>query len=124
MASAFTHAFFASAIGTVIVPSHAKLVAIGALFAVLPDADVVASHGLLDALTNGGLGVAFFAPFSNERVFFPWRPIAVSPIAVRSFFSHRGLRILANEFFIVWIPSIAVALGALAFRYSRKNRAL
>src|SRR5262245_8967909 len=24
---------------------------------------VTASHGLLDALTNGGLGVAFFAPF-------------------------------------------------------------
>jgi membrane-bound metal-dependent hydrolase YbcI (DUF457 family) len=24
-----------------------------------------ASHGLLDAMTNGGLGVAFFAPFSG-----------------------------------------------------------
>ncbi len=27
------------------------------------------SHGLLDALTNGGLGVGFFAPFSGRRYF-------------------------------------------------------
>ncbi len=39
-----------------------------------------ASHGLLDALTNEGLGVAFFAPFSGRRYFFPWRPLPVSPI--------------------------------------------
>src|SRR5689334_2987159 len=30
-----------------------------------------ASHGLLDALTTGGMGVALFSPFSNERYFFP-----------------------------------------------------
>ena len=29
-----------------------------------------ASHGLLDALTSGGLGVAFLSPFSNHRDFF------------------------------------------------------
>jgi inner membrane protein len=28
------------------------------------------SHTLLDMLTNGGLGMALFAPFSNERYFF------------------------------------------------------
>src|SRR4051812_28972878 len=38
------------------------------------------SHGMLDALTDGGHGVGFFAPFSDERYFFPWQPIAVSPI--------------------------------------------
>ncbi|HEV8317741.1 MAG TPA: metal-dependent hydrolase, partial [Vicinamibacterales bacterium] len=40
---------------------------------------VIASHGILDAMTTGGSGVAFFAPFSAERYFFPWRPILVSP---------------------------------------------
>src|SRR5262245_28620395 len=39
-----------------------------------------ASHGILDAATDGGLGVAFFSPFSNERYFWPWRPIRVAPI--------------------------------------------
>jgi inner membrane protein len=29
-----------------------------------------ASHGFLDAMTDGGLGVAFFAPFDNTRYFF------------------------------------------------------
>jgi inner membrane protein len=32
-----------------------------------------ASHGLLDAMTDGGLGVALFSPFDNRRYFFPWR---------------------------------------------------
>ena len=30
-----------------------------------------ASHGVLDAMTNGGLGVAFFSPFNNGRYFLP-----------------------------------------------------
>ena len=30
-----------------------------------------ASHGVLDAMTNGGLGVAFFSPFDTTRYFFP-----------------------------------------------------
>ena len=32
-----------------------------------------ASHGVLDALTDGGLGVAFFSPFDQTRYFFPFR---------------------------------------------------
>jgi inner membrane protein len=42
-----------------------------------------ASHGLLDAMTDGGLGVAFFSPFDNRRYFLPWTPIRVSPIGLR-----------------------------------------
>src|SRR5580765_1089077 len=37
-----------------------------------------ASHGILDAFTNGGLGVEFFYPISTERFFFPFHPVAVS----------------------------------------------
>jgi inner membrane protein len=47
-----------------------------------------ASHGLLDALTDGGLGVAFFSPFEQTRYFFPVRPVAVSPIGIREFFNE------------------------------------
>jgi inner membrane protein len=35
------------------------------------------SHGLLDAMTTGGSGVAFFAPIHNQRYFLPWRLIVV-----------------------------------------------
>ena len=36
-----------------------------------------ASHGALDALTNGGLGVALLSPFDTTRYFAPFRPIEV-----------------------------------------------
>src|SRR5919106_5642917 len=55
------------------------------------------SHGILDAFTDGGLGVAFFSPFSNARYFFPWRPVQVSPIGIRGF-SSRALSVLGSEF--------------------------
>jgi len=68
------------------------------------------SHGVLDALTNGGLGVAFFSPFSNRRYFFPWHPIEVSPIGVGNFFSARGIEIMSSELKWVWVPWGAVFL--------------
>jgi len=75
-----------------------------------------ASHGLLDALTNGGLGVAFFAPFDNGRYFFPFTPIQVSPISVRAFFSEWGVRVLMSELVWVWMPSAIFAGTALWLR--------
>jgi inner membrane protein len=54
------------------------------------------THPLLDALTDGGSGVMLLFPFSEERLFFPWRPIHVSPISVMSFF-HRAGHILRSE---------------------------
>jgi inner membrane protein len=70
------------------------------------------SHGLLDACTTGGLGVAFFAPFSNHRYFLPWPVIQVSPIGVAPFFSERGVSVLASELRWIWLPStLAAGLG-------------
>jgi inner membrane protein len=57
---------------------------------------VTASHGMLDAMTDGGLGVAFFAPFDNTRYFFPWRPVMVSPIGIVPFFSRYGFDVLIS----------------------------
>src|SRR4051812_6334120 len=74
-----------------------------------------ASHGLLDALTNGGLGVAFFSPFDPTRYFFPFRPIAVSPIGA-GFFSERGFSVLWCEIVWVWMPCLLFAVIALITR--------
>lgn len=76
-------------------------------------ATIIASHDVLDALTNGGLGIAFFSPFDLDRYFFPWTPIRVSPIGLR-FFSHRGAMALYSEVITVWAP--AFALGVLLRR--------
>ena len=73
---------------------------------------VTLSHGVLDALTDGGLGIAFFAPFDATRYFFPWRPIAVSPIGISEFFSHWGLSVLLTEGIWIGIP-VCLWLGIL-----------
>jgi inner membrane protein len=77
-----------------------------------------ASHPLLDALTNGGLGVALLWPWSHDRFFAPWRPIAVSPIGA-GFFSMRGLTVLWSELVWVWLP---LGLFALPLGGMRKHR--
>jgi inner membrane protein len=75
------------------------------------------SHSLLDALTTGGLGVAFFSPFENSRYFFPWRPIKVSPIGVAKFFSSWGLKVIKSEAIYIGIPSlILIAISKLLFK--------
>jgi inner membrane protein len=71
-----------------------------------------ASHGLLDALTNGGLGLAFFSPFAQHRYFFPWRPIAVSPLSVSRFLAGRGFHVLWSELRWVVLPSLVTGIVA------------
>ncbi len=62
------------------------------------------SHGMLDAFTDAGHGIAFFWPLDNTRYFFPWRPLETSPIGITSFFIGNVLHILKNEFLWVWVP--------------------
>jgi inner membrane protein len=81
-----------------------------------------ASHGLLDAITNGGLGVAFFSPFDTARYFFPFRPVAVSPINVARFFQGRGLQVMASELLWIWLPALIVAGIAEAVRLGASSR--
>ena len=172
MASVFTHAFAAAAMGAAYAGGRtlpARFWLLAMLLAVLPDADVVAfifgvpygatfghrgfthslafaalagaatvtlffrdagnrlslaiffalaaaSHPLLDALTNGGLGVAFFSPFSNRRYFFPFRPLQVSPIGPASFFSEWGLAVIRSELLWVWLPCALVVAAVLIWR--------
>lgn len=75
-----------------------------------------ASHILLDALTNGGLGVAVFAPFDNTRYFLPWRPIQVSPIGIGNFFSEWGWRVIKSELIWVGLPSAVFMLFTSLFK--------
>lgn len=78
-----------------------------------------ASHGILDAMTDGGLGVAFLSPFSNHRFFFAWRPIPVSPLGIGHFFSSDTVALLVGELLFVWLPCLLVAATALSIRRLR-----
>jgi len=74
------------------------------------------SHGLLDCFTNGGSGIAFLWPFSDERWFAPWRPIEVSPLSVTRFMGERGVHVLASELLWVWLPAALFAAALFAWR--------
>ncbi len=175
MASAFSHAFAAFALGRTLSRTNTRVLVVGMVCAAIPDLDAIgfwmgipyhsvwghrgithslffaallaavvmamvfpkemkqkgrwslyaylflatASHGMLDALTDGGLGVAFFAPFVNDRYFFPFRPVLVSPISVSHFFSAYGWQVFKSELVWIWIPSAAV-MGAVALIRIRK----
>lgn len=75
----------------------------------------MASHGLLDTLTSGGLGAALFWPFDNARIFAPYTPVRVSPIGA-DFFSARGVTTLVSEARWIWLPCIALALSGWGLR--------
>ena len=148
MPSVVSHAIAAVAIGAVAVGgrSRATLWALGSICAVVPDLDVVsfffvpaspsatrlwvyfflatASHGFLDSMTNGGLGVAFFAPFSNTRYFLQWRPIVVSPISIYGLVGRRGLIVMWSELAWVWLPAALIFLAGLALWRSTPREAV
>lgn len=95
--------------------SRTSLIAVVILFL------ATSSHGLLDAMTNGGLGVGFFSPFDTTRYFLPWQPIQVSPIGISAFFSSYGLRVILSEVVWIGIPCI-VFLLILKMKNKFKNR--
>ena len=70
-----------------------------------------ASHAVLDAMTTGGLGVAFFSPWDNRRYFFPFRPIQVSPIGVKNFFGEAGWQVIQSELLWIGVPCLAFILA-------------
>ncbi len=68
------------------------------------------SHCILDAFTNGGLGVGLFIPIIDDRYFAPFRPIEVSPISIRRFLDGSATFVLLSELFWVWIPFSVIYL--------------
>jgi inner membrane protein len=78
---------------------------------------VLASHGLLDTMTDGGLGAALFWPFTLTRYFAPWRPIPVAPIGL-DFFSPYGAIVSLTEL-VLFAPLFVWALRPRAMAPAR-----
>lgn len=68
------------------------------------------SHSFLDAMTDGGLGVAFFAPIDPSRYFFPFHPVKVTPLDPSHAFGPAGLAVLVSEVAWIWAPCGLVLL--------------
>ena len=81
----------------------------------------ILSHGILDAMTSGGKGVGFFIPFNNDRFFFPFREIQVSPIGISKFFSEWGIKVLFSEFKYIFIPCIIIFIVRFLLKLGKRN---
>ncbi len=81
---------------------------------------VVASRPMLDALTDGGLGVELFWPLSVRRFFAPFRFIPVAPIGAR-FLSTNGLLVAVTEL-VYFAPVFALALWPRRARATSENQ--
>lgn len=75
----------------------------------------MASHGILDTLTSGGLGAALWWPFEATRHFAPFTPVRVSPIGM-DFFTGRGLVTLKSEFKWIGMPCLALVVTGMGLR--------
>lgn len=121
----FTHSLvFAALAGTVVAwwlrrPSEIRFLDGRRLAAVFALATI--SHGVLDALTNGGKGVGFFVPLSNERFFFPWRPLEVTPLELERLTVAGFAPILWSEFVWVWLPATVIALATQRMRRNGRD---
>lgn len=116
----FTHSLcFAAGVAFIGMSIHARLHA-GASTALWFLFAACASHGVLDAFTNGGSGIALLWPFSAQRYFAPVTPIEVSPIGLERFLTARGVAVLWSEMLWVWLPCIGAMLAFIAVRRLRR----
>lgn len=119
----FSHSLLFAGLVGMLAALSCRLLGCGPLRAFIWLAVATVSHSLLDAATDGGLGVAWLWPWSEQRFFLPWRPIEVSPF-IQGFFSARGLEVLLSEARWVWLPCLALGLGGIALRglYTRLSK--
>jgi len=73
-------------------------------------------------MTTGGLGVAIFSPFENSRYFLSYRPIKVSPMGFKKFFSEWGLEVIKSEIIWIGIPLLVLLLSISIWKKYFKNR--
>ncbi|WP_207882272.1 metal-dependent hydrolase [Pseudomonas sp. 30_B] len=112
----FSHSLLFAALVGALGAMACRLLDCGPLRAGLWIGLATASHSVLDAMTDGGLGVAWFWPWSDQRYFLPLHPIEVLPIGLSRFLSPRGAQVLLSEARWVGIPCLAVAFGGIALR--------
>ena len=114
-----SHSLVFAALVALLACAGARFLQAGRLTTFLFVFAAAASHGLLDMLTNGGLGVALMWPWSDARLFFPLRPVSVSPFSLQALLSSRGVRVALSELVWIWLP--AAGAGAALYFGSRKR---
>jgi inner membrane protein len=81
----------------------------------------MASHGLLDMMTDSGQPVAYLWPLSSQRFFADWRPIHSGPVHLRHLVSN-GFARLRSDVLQLIIPMFAIAIAVRFGRQRMPNR--
>jgi len=81
----------------------------------------MASHGVLDMMTDSGRPVAYLWPLSSVRLWADWRPIHSSPVHLQSLVAGILTR-LQSEAWQLIIPIFALALAIRAARIALTQR--
>jgi inner membrane protein len=92
---------------------HVRWWSLAALFLV-----IVASHGVLDAMTRGGENIPFFWPFGGR--YGNWGPLPVSDIAF-DLPDPRYSRAIRAELLWVWLPMVVVVGLTMFWRYRTRD---
>ena len=111
-----SHSFVvAVAVGAFLASFH-RMMRVEYLRAVVVIGAAVASHGLLDMMTDGGRAVAYLWPMSSARYFADWRPIHNVAIHRHNYLAAGIIRLL-SEIRQVIVPMM---LAALLVRFARQ----
>ncbi len=115
----------------------------GILLTIVPDLDVIGfflgipyehmfghrgfSHSIAFAFIVSGLAAFGFSQYTKISIkilwlyFFSFRPIQVSTLSIRRFFSDHGMFVLINELFWVWLPCLGAFIVGKIFTSLIRN---
>lgn len=111
------HSLFIALVAGAVAAAFHRSLKVSCLTAAVVIAAAMASHGLLDMMTDSGKPVAYLWPLSSERLFANWRPI--HSIAIhRSHFVALTMSRLVSEIQQIIAPMI---LFAFAVRIAREG---
>ncbi|GAC1575447.1 MAG: hypothetical protein NVS3B5_06460 [Sphingomicrobium sp.] len=119
----FTHSFFIALLfGTMAAAFHRRL-RVQPLTAAVVVGAAMASHGLLDMMTNSGRPVAYLWPLSSARLFADWRPIPGSGAQLSSLLGQTVGRIGPDLHYVV-APMflLAISVRACLWAYIKVRR--
>lgn len=117
-----THSLFTALSAGLLAAAMHRLLQVRALTAGVVVAAAMASHGLLDMMARGGLGVAYLWPVSSARLIADWQWIHTAPVHRAQLVADVMVR-LRLELWQLIVPMFAIALFVRAARAALLDRA-
>jgi inner membrane protein len=124
------HSLFAALVAGLIAALFHRRLRVRPLTAGVVVAAAMASHGILDMMTDAGEGVAYLWPLSSARLFADWRPIHSGPVhlphaAIHSLaqlgseLGQLSIEILARFRSELWQLIVPMFASAIVIRFAR-----